>query len=223
MRLTHLGHACLLVETAGQQLLIDPGEYSAGFTRLHDLAAILLTHQHADHVDPERIGDVVANNPDAVVIAEPETAALLREHGGREWPVMPLRGGEETAVGPVRLLGVGDRHAFNHDGVPRCGNTGFVVTADGEPTLLHPGDAYDARPEVSVDVLAVPLSAPWAAVRDTLEFVSRISPRYAVPVHDALLNDTGRGLYLTHVERFVPSATTVQDLSGGLPWDVPAR
>jgi L-ascorbate metabolism protein UlaG (beta-lactamase superfamily) len=31
MRLTHLGHACVLVESGGSRLLIDPGVYSSGW------------------------------------------------------------------------------------------------------------------------------------------------------------------------------------------------
>ncbi|MDQ3307853.1 MAG: MBL fold metallo-hydrolase, partial [Actinomycetota bacterium] len=40
MRLTHLGHACLLVETGSTRVLIDPGTYSTGFDALRDLDAI---------------------------------------------------------------------------------------------------------------------------------------------------------------------------------------
>ena len=48
--------------------------------------------------------------------------------------------------------------------VPRCTNVGVVLQADGEPSLYHPGDAYDGEPG-EVDVLAVPLNAPWAQGR----------------------------------------------------------
>ena len=44
MRITHLGHSCLLVETAGQRILIDPGVFSHGFEELTDLSAVLITH-----------------------------------------------------------------------------------------------------------------------------------------------------------------------------------
>ncbi|NUO91104.1 MAG: MBL fold metallo-hydrolase, partial [Dermatophilaceae bacterium] len=44
MRVTHLGHACLLVEIAGRRLLIDPGTFSTGFEQLTELDAILVTH-----------------------------------------------------------------------------------------------------------------------------------------------------------------------------------
>jgi L-ascorbate metabolism protein UlaG (beta-lactamase superfamily) len=220
MRLTHLGHACLLVEVAGTRLLVDPGVYSPDFTTLTELDAILLTHQHADHVDPDRLPALVAGNPDAQVIAEPETAALLLDHAGDELSPISLAGQETTMVGSITVEGVGARHAFNHDGVPRCGNTGFVITADGEPTLFHPGDAYDGEPAPQVDVLALPVNAPWTAVRDTLDFANRISPRWVVPIHDALLSDLGREGYLAHVDGFTSKATVLQDLYDRPPWDV---
>lgn len=75
MRITHLGHACLLIETGETQLLIDPGTYSAGFEALTGLAGILVTHQHADHIDMDRLPDLLSANPRAELLFEPETAA----------------------------------------------------------------------------------------------------------------------------------------------------
>lgn len=225
MRLTHLGHACLLVETSGRRLLIDPGTFTPDLASATDLDAVLVTHQHPDHLDLARIAGLLAANPAATFVAEPGAAALARDHSS--WPggsvqTKDLSGGDEVAFGAVTVRGVGDRHALIHDQVPRIGNTGLVIESPGEPVLFHPGDAYDADPGVQVDVLALPLSAPWAAVRDTLAFQARIAPTWAVPIHDATVSAAGRALYLGQVDTFGPERTTLVDLADGRPWDVGA-
>jgi L-ascorbate metabolism protein UlaG (beta-lactamase superfamily) len=102
----------------------------------------------------------------------------------------------------------------NHDRVPRCTNVGVVLRADGEPSLFHPGDAYDGEPG-EVDVLAVPLNAPWSKVAETIGFVRRVAPRQIIPIHDALLSEAGRRMYLGHVEGYGGDGLTVHDLAGG--------
>lgn len=213
MRLTHFGHACLLVETGGVRILIDPGSFSHGFEELTGLDAVLITHRHGDHVDVERLPALLEANDGALLAAEPETAAELSGAGIQTRPLHP---DEETQVGEVQVSAQGGQHAVIHPDIPRVGNVGFLLTAPDEPTLFHPGDAYTAVPS-DVDVLAVPLSAPWAALKETVEFVRAVRPGTVVPIHDALLTPGARGLYLGHVERLSPEGTQVLDLAGAGP------
>ena len=215
MRLTHLGHACLLVETVGQRILIDPGAYSPGIVDLTGLSVILVTHQHPDHVDLQRLPEILEANPQARLYAEPQAAAILEGAGiGSE-----LTAAYETlTVGRVEITPVGEKHALINEALPRIGNLGLVLRSEGEPSLFHPGDAYDGEPG-QVDILALPLNAPWSASRDTVAFARRISPRVCVPIHDALLSAIGRQLYLSHVQRFGPEGMELRDLSDGAPAD----
>lgn len=216
MELTHLGHSCLLVETGGSRILIDPGAFTAGFEELADLDAICVTHQHVDHLDVERLPALLRANPDARVLAEPETAARLRDAGVE---ATTLRAGESAQVGAVRLEALGGRHAVIHESIPRIGNIGLVLRADDEPTLFHPGDAYDTVPGAEqapegVDVLAVPLNAPWAALAGAAAFVRAVRPGLAVPVHDALLSPVGRAVYLRLLGGLLPEGTALRSLAG---------
>lgn len=211
MRITSLGHASLLVEVADTRLLLDPGVWSPGAAGQRDLAAVLVTHQHPDHLDQDRLPDLLEANPGVQVLADPDTAKLLRDKGIDARAVVA---GDTVEVGPVTVTGVGELHALIHDDLPRIHNTGMLLRAEGEPTFFHPGDALDADPG-HVDVLAFPLNAPWQRSREMTAFLRRLAAPHAIPVHDALLSETGRGLYLGQARDLGSPDTQVHDLAGG--------
>ncbi len=208
MRITHFGHACLLVEIADARIMIDPGNFADDFTSVGDLDAIIVTHQHPDHLDPDRFAALAAANPTALVLCDPESVAVLAGLG------VPAR----THAGPTPVKGVsvtpfGKLHAVIHEDLPRISNIGVRLDADGEPSLYHPGDALDAD-FGPVDVLAFPLNAPWQASKEMCAFLRAHNPPYAVPIHDRLLAGRGRELYLGHAARFGGADTRIRDLAG---------
>ncbi|GAA4124298.1 MBL fold metallo-hydrolase [Knoellia locipacati] len=207
MRLTHLGHACLLVEIGGERILLDPGSFTPGFEGLRDLSAVVVTHQHADHLDQQRLPILLHHNPDARVLADPGSAQVISGLGLDA----EVRSGT-TRVGAVTLTPVGETHALIHDEIPRIPNVGVVLRAVGEASLYHPGDSLDGDPG-DVDVVAFPLSAPWQASREMTGFLRRLNPSQAVPIHDALLSAEGRRLYLSQADSLGGADTVIHDLA----------
>ncbi|HUQ00651.1 MAG TPA: MBL fold metallo-hydrolase [Aeromicrobium sp.] len=192
MRVTRFGHSAVLVESAGQRVLIDPGAFSSpDVFELEGLGAIVVTHQHADHLDRERVRGLIERNPDAVRLSDPETAAQFGDFSAHA-------DGDVTALGELTITGVGTTHAEILPVIPRVANTGVLIAAAGEPTLFHPGDSYASAPG-SVDVLAAPLSAPWAKVSETVDFVQRVNPRTVFPIHDAGISPLSYGIYWGHL------------------------
>src|SRR6186713_1542392 len=108
MQLTHFGHSCLLAEftkdSATTTVLFDPGNFSHGFEGITGLDAILITHQHPDHADADRLPALLDANPQAALYADPQTAAQL----GGSWQAVNV--GDELCIGHLTVRGTGGRH-----------------------------------------------------------------------------------------------------------------
>lgn len=207
MKITHLGHACVLVETGGSRILIDPGAFTPGWEDVSDLAAVFITHQHPDHLDANRLPTLLSRNPDATLYTEAETSRTL------DAKTVELEAGQAVSVGGATVTGVGSIHAEIHPDIPRIGNTGVLISADGEPTFFHPGDAYVETP-AGVDILGIPLNAPWAKLSETVTFARAVKPKTLFPIHDYLLRPEVRGFYLGNLEKLLPEGVEVADLNG---------
>jgi len=185
MELTHFGHSCLLAEfgvaSGDARLLFDPGTFSHGFEGVTGLSAILITHQHPDHADPQRLPALVEANPQAALYADPQTADLL----GGNW--QPVEVGDELSVDGLTIRGVGGRHAVIHPEIPVIDNISYLVGDDEHPArLMHPGDALFV-PGEPVEVLATPAAAPWLKISEAVDYLRAVAPRHAVPIHQGII------------------------------------
>ncbi len=207
MQVTHFGHSCVLLDTGAARLLIDPGAFSHGFEGLTGLDAVLVTHQHPDHLDPERLPALLRANPDARLIVDDGTAGQLGATGAEHETVGP---GASVAVGGARVDVLGGQHAVIHPDIPVVPNNAYLV--DG--THLHPGDSLTEVPAEPVDVLFLPTAAPWQKLADAVTYLRAVSPRTAVPIHQGIL--AVPGMYYGHFERLGPDGTALRVLDAGV-------
>jgi L-ascorbate metabolism protein UlaG (beta-lactamase superfamily) len=185
VEIVHFGHSCVLLSTGSARLLFDPGAFSSGFESAVGLDAILITHQHFDHLDGDRLPALVAANPNAALVVDEDTVPEIAKLGLT--PTSVARPGDELALGGSTVTVVGGRHATIHPDFAMPANAGYVV--DGG-AFYHPGDALFA-PQQEIDVLGLPMSAPWLKTSEAIDFLRAVAPRVAVPIHEALLTDVG--------------------------------
>lgn len=209
MRIQKFGHSCLSVTDGATSVLIDPGSFSTGFDELTSLDAILVTHVHDDHVDAERTAALVRNNPGVGVYAEQAAAAKLTAVGVEATTVGP---GESFDVG-MPIVTFGGEHAIIHADLPCFGNVGFLVGG----RLLHPGDSLQV-PDVEVEILAVPVMAPWMAIKEAIDFERAVAPKTSIPIHDALLST--KVMYYDRLAQMGPEGLRWLDLDDGEPVDL---
>lgn len=184
MKLTKFRHACFTLEKDNQTLVFDPGNWSTDFITPSNVAAILLTHEHADHFDKELLQGIIDKNRDAVIIAPREMAEKLTGFN-----VQGVAPGDTIAVGPFTLQFFGGEHAAIHPDIASVVNVGVLVNG----SFYYPGDSF-ALPNVPVKTLALPVTAPWLKISEPIDFMLAVKPQLAFPVHDHIASDDGKAL-----------------------------
>ena len=194
-RITWLGHATVLVQTAkGTNFLIDPfiaqnPKYPKDFVLPAKIHYILLTHGHSDHIADAA---PVAARHNSTVVAMFELAAYMAEKGVAHTIGMALGGTVQlddvaaTMVEAIHSSSVQDEQGTHYVGVA----AGFVLTITDGPVLYHAGDTAVFsdmklirelyRPEVAM----LPIGGYYTMdPREAAVAVRLLEPKLVLPLH----------------------------------------
>ncbi len=207
MRITKFGHCCLLIEDGGARILADPGVFSAGWESLRDLSTVLITHLHPDHLDLDRLPAVLAANPLATVYADPGSVKVLADNG---IGATAVNAGDILDAANTTVEVFGDTHAVIHHDLPSLDNRGYLISG----RLYLPGDSVSV-PAVSVEILGLPVSAPWMALKESVEFVRAVDPTIIIPIHEKVLSNTA--MVYSLLEKLKPADTQWCNIDDGKP------
>jgi L-ascorbate metabolism protein UlaG (beta-lactamase superfamily) len=216
MDLSLRGHACARLEKHGSVLVIDPGAFSAP-DAADDADLVLITHGHPDHVVVDRLVQAMVERPALQVCAPHDVAAQLAAAGpGVAERVRAVADGDGFEAAGFTIEVLGELHAVVHPDLPRLANVAYLV--DG--AVLHPGDSFTRpRPGQRVDVLLLPVAAPWLKLAESVEHARAVEARVVVPIHDATLNPAGTGLVDRVLTGLVPGTYTRLADGAGLTVD----
>ncbi|NAS24660.1 MBL fold metallo-hydrolase [Herbidospora sp. NEAU-GS84] len=182
MKLTKLGHACWRFEKDGRTLVLDPGSFS-GTGLLDGAEAVLITHEHVDHLDQNLIKSAA---PDLEVWT---CNAVTNSLGEVPVKIQTVREGDVFDVAGFSVRVIGEWHAPTIPDAPIIQNIGFLI----DDRVFYPGDAL-TDPGVPVEVLLAPSNAPWLRVWDFIEYLRMVRPDHAFSTHDGLVNEIGQGM-----------------------------
>lgn len=207
MKITKLGHSCLLVEMpdpVNRTVLFDPGEWSREFVDVESLVYlddIVITHGHADHCSVPLLRQLLEKFPDVRITAPDEVVASLKQ--------------SEILASHEEYEGI----AFfdsPHAPLEPLGATPEQIGVHYLDTLTHPGDSHTFRE--TRQILAMPMSAPWGAMTRAVEVILELKPTYVVPIHDWLWKDAAREAMYPGVKKLLAEQDiTFLDLTIGEP------
>jgi L-ascorbate metabolism protein UlaG (beta-lactamase superfamily) len=200
-RIRWLGHACILLETDGQHVLIDPFLTSnpAAAVTAEEVPAdfILISHGHGDHV-----GDAIdiARRTGATVIANYEISEWLKGMGVAKVHGQQHGGGHAFPFGRVKLT-----LAFHGSMLPDGSNggnpCGFLLYLKDGIKIYHAADTGlfgDMRliGEEGLDLAILPIGDNYTmGPDDAVRAVKMLEPKKVVPIHydtwDIIAQDAG--------------------------------
>jgi L-ascorbate metabolism protein UlaG (beta-lactamase superfamily) len=184
MKIIKFEHACFVVEEGDKSLVVDPGAYTTDMEVPASVVAIVVTHEHADHMNKDLIKAITDKNPDAVIVGHQDVTSKLTEF--KTQAVVPNEG---IKIGNFELEFYGGQHASIASDMPGIANLGVMINE----RIYYPGDSFTV-PDRPVEILALPVAAPWLKISETMEFLTAVKPQLAFPTHDAILSEIGKGL-----------------------------
>jgi hypothetical protein len=187
MKVTKLEHACLDIADGDDRLIIDPGIYSTSLTDLADVTALVITHVHQDHFDPEKVKKLAQASPKVQIFSTQQVADQLPGIA-----VTVAETGKQYAAGPFTFEFFGDVHAKVITNFPPPGaekNVGVLVN----DRLYYPGDSFSPCPKPH-EALACPANAPWMKMTEVEDFIKQDSAPQLFATHDHYLSSDGHGL-----------------------------
>lgn len=185
MNITRFAQSCLLIETAGKRVLIDPGfiQYQEIYLKKEwaDINVLLVTHKHADHCHVDAVKEIV-KNPKTKFYTSGEVAGAYPELS----PEI-VKAGDVLNFGNVRVEVARAVHGYIpllKGGREIHENIGYIID-DGKNRIYQTSDTICFENDYKCDVVFLPVNnhglvmSPW----DAALFAKETGAQLVVPIH----------------------------------------
>ncbi len=218
MKITWLGQAGLLIETAGKKIIIDP-YLSDSVAKVNPANArrvpvdesflslipdiIICTHNHLDHTDTETLVHYFGKDGNITFLAPGTAWSEVRKYGGSHNYVCFERHSEWTE-GDIRFIAVRAEHSD-----PKA--IGVVIESEGKRLYVTGDTLYnkeifdDVLPLGELDAIFLPVNGVGNNMNmaDAARFCEKLVPKRAVPMHWGLF-DSIKGSDWKYENKIVP-------------------
>jgi len=180
--ITFIGHSSLMFNYQDRNIFIDPVSQVADFSGFPKADAILVTHDHGDHLDAETIKSLTKEG----------TEVFMTKLCQKKLPGGKVFGNGEFLIAagvPVEVVAAYNIVSKRGNGIPyhpKGDGNGYVLKF-GQFKVYVPGDT-ELIPEMSklkdIDILFLPVAEPYTMpVGMAAEAARMINPKILYPYH----------------------------------------
>ena len=181
MKITKYPQSCLLIETKGKKLLIDPGtlKYKDEYFNIwNNVDAILITHKHPDHCNVE----VLEKLDKKIIIYSTKEVQDAYE----SLNIKIVKENDVLNIGDIKIEVVHAVHGYVPflKGKEIYENVGYIVD-DGENRLYATSDTICFRNEYKADILAAAVMGHGLTMSayETSLYAKEVGAILTIPVH----------------------------------------
>lgn len=181
LTMTFIGHGTLMFGFGSKTIHVDPYSKLADYTTLPKADAILITHDHADHLDASAIG----------AIRTPSTVIVMARSCVGKLDGLVMTNGESRTVQGIRIEAVPAYNVVNKRDTgqpfhPKGAGNGYILSF-GDKRIYVAGDTENT-PEMQalrgIDVAFLPMNLPYTMTPEMVATAARaFSPKVLYPYH----------------------------------------
>lgn len=183
MKITKFPQSCLLIETKGKKILIDPGtlKYKEEYFEIwNKVDTILITHKHSDHCNVETLEKL---NNEIEIYSSSEV-----KNKYPELPINIVKEGEKINIGnEITVEVVHAEHGYlppMKTGAKVIENIGYIID-DGKTRTYITSDTICFQNDYKCDVICLPIS-DYGVVMGAYEaslFAKETDAKLAIPLY----------------------------------------
>jgi len=185
MKITRFAQSCILIETNGKRILIDPGylQYKESYlnNEWSNIDILLITHKHRDHCHADAINKI-AKNPKTKFFTTREVADAYPEFSPNIVKVGDILNFDDIKIEVVKAVHGYIPHFKGGKEINE--NAGFIVD-NGVDRVYQTSDTICFKNDYKCDVLFVPVvghgivMSSWEAAL----FAKETKARLVIPIH----------------------------------------
>lgn len=183
LHVTLVGHGSLMFEYKEKIIHVDPYSNVADYTKLPKADLILLTHEHADHLDQNALNEIKTTNTQFIMS---KACNEILKYGE------VVNNGDKTEFFDVKIDVVPAYNIVNKrpDGEyyhPKGRGNGYILYFEGT-TVYVAGDTENIpemdRLKGSIDIAFLPKNLPYTMSDDMfIDAAKKVMPKYLYPYH----------------------------------------